>query len=63
VKGVGAGVFESRIDFGPGYRIYFGKDGGELVILLGGGTKKRQQSDIETAHARWHDYKRRKKGN
>jgi putative addiction module killer protein len=38
-KGVGAGVFESRIDFGPGYRVYFGKDGDTLVILLGGGTK------------------------
>jgi len=60
VKGVGAGVFECRIDFGPGYRVYFGKDGERLVILLGGGTKKRQQQDIETAAARWQDYKRRK---
>jgi putative addiction module killer protein len=40
-KGVGAGVYEYRIDFGPGYRIYFGKDGDALVILIGGGTKKR----------------------
>jgi len=39
-KGVGAGVHECRIDFGPGYRVYFGKDGDRLVILLGGGTKK-----------------------
>src|SRR5205823_3102542 len=39
VKGVGAGVFECRIDFGPGYRVYFGKDGEAVVILLGGGTK------------------------
>jgi len=38
-KGVGAGVYEYRIDFGPGYRIYFGKDGDQLVILVGGGTK------------------------
>jgi putative addiction module killer protein len=60
VKGVGSGVFECRIDFGPGYRVYFGKDGERLVILLGGGTKKRQQQDIETALARWQDYKRRK---
>jgi len=60
VKGVGAGVFEYRIDFGPGYRVYFGKDGDTLVILLGGGTKKRQQQNIETAHHRWADYKRRK---
>ena len=42
VKGVGSGVFEYMIDFGPGYRIYFGRDGGQLVILLAGGTKKRQ---------------------
>jgi putative addiction module killer protein len=40
-KGIGEGVLECRIDFGPGYRIYFGKDGDALVILLGGGTKKR----------------------
>lgn len=60
VKGVGAGVYEYRIDFGPGYRIYFGKDGERLVILLGGGTKKRQQDDIAAAHALWQDYKRRK---
>ncbi len=59
-KGVGAGVYEYRIDFGPGYRIYFGKDGERLVILVGGGTKKRQGQDINTALARWQDYKRRK---
>jgi putative addiction module killer protein len=41
VKGVGSGVFEYRIDFGPGHRIYFGKDGEQLVIVLGGGSKKR----------------------
>jgi putative addiction module killer protein len=45
-KGIGEGVFECRIDFGPGYRIYFGKDGDAVVILLGGGTKKRRQEDI-----------------
>ena len=60
VKGVGHGVLEFRIDYGPGYRIYFGKDGKKLVILLAGGTKKRQQQDIEAAHQRWLDYKRRK---
>ena len=48
-KGIGEGVFECRIYFGPGYRIYFGKDGDTLVILLGGGTKKRQQKDIVNA--------------
>jgi putative addiction module killer protein len=61
VKGVGAGVFEYKIDFGPGYRIYFGKDGDRLVILIGGGTKKRQQQDISAAHECWAAYKRRKK--
>lgn len=60
VKGVGAGVFEYRIDFGPGYRVYFGKDGETVVILLGGGTKKRQDNDIAAAHERWADYKKRK---
>lgn len=60
VKGVGSGVFECRIDFGPGYRIYFGKDGERLVILLGGGSKKRQQHDIKAALVNWQDYKRRK---
>lgn len=60
VKGVGAGVLECKIDFGPGYRVYFGKDGEKLVILLGGGTKKRQQKDIEEAQALWQEYKRRK---
>src|SRR5882672_2421627 len=59
-KGVGAGVFEYRIDFGPGYRIYFGKDGERLVILLGGGSKKGQQRDIRNAISRWRDYKDRK---
>src|SRR5438270_1597869 len=61
VKGVGSGVFEYTIDFGPGYRIYFGKDGESLVILIGGGTKKRQQEDIAAAIECWAAYKRRKK--
>lgn len=59
-KGVGGGLFEACIDFGPGYRVYFGRDGDLLVILLGGGTKQRQQEDIETARALWKDYKARK---
>lgn len=60
-KGVGGGVLEYRLDFGPGYRVYFGRDGDVLVILLAGGTKKRQQRDIEAAQARWAAYKRRKR--
>lgn len=59
-KSVGGGVHEYKIDFGPGYRIYFGKDGDQLIILVGGGTKKQQQRDIEAAIIRWQDYKRRK---
>ena len=61
VVGVGAGVFEYRLDFGPGYRIYLGKDGETLIILLGGGTKKRQQKDIEAAKSLWKQYKQRKR--
>src|SRR3954454_23588473 len=60
VKGVGAGVLEYRIDFGPGYRIYFGRDGDVIIVLLGGGTKRGQQRDIETAKSRWADYRQRK---
>ena len=60
VKPVGSGVSERRIDFGPGYRVYFGQDGPMLVILLAGGTKKRQQSDVDRAKGYWADYKRRK---
>ena len=55
-KSVGPGVLEYRIDSGPGYRIYFGRDGEALIVLLGGGTKRRQQGDIETAKRLWRDY-------
>jgi putative addiction module killer protein len=61
VKGVGSGVFEYRIDFGPGYRIYFGKEGNRLIILLGGGSKQRQNRDIQRAMDCWADYRNRKK--
>jgi len=60
-KSVGTGVFELRLDFGPGYRVYFGKDGDRLVILLAGGSKKRQQADIDAAKSFWAEYKRRKR--
>jgi putative addiction module killer protein len=61
VKSVGHGVLECRLDFGPGYRVYFGRDGDALVILLTGGTKRRQQRDIEAAVEHWADYRRRKR--
>lgn len=61
VKPVGQGVSEYKLTFGPGYRVYFGKDGDRLVILLGGGTKKRQGRDIENAQLLWKTYKQRKK--
>ena len=62
VKGVGAGVPELKIDFGPGYRVYFGKDGERIVILLAGSAKKRQSAAIAGAQAAWIEYKRRKGG-
>jgi putative addiction module killer protein len=60
-KTIGEGVLEYRIDWGPGYRVYFGRDGDTLVILLTGGTKQRQQRDIAQAKELWADYKRRRK--
>ena len=54
------GIGEYKIDWGPGLRIYLAKDGLKIVILIGGGTKKRQQQDIDQAVALWEDYKRRK---
>ena len=53
-------MFERKLDFGPGYRIYFGKDGDTVVILLGGSSKQRQQDAIEAAKERWVDYRRRR---
>src|SRR3989338_5493446 len=54
-KSVGQGVFEYRIDFGPGYRIYFAHHGHQWIVLLGGGSKQGQQRDIRTAKQRWKD--------
>lgn len=60
-KSVGSGVKEARLHFGPGYRLYYGVDGDELIILLTGGTKRRQERDIAVAQGYWRDYKTRKK--
>ncbi len=54
------GIGECKIDFGPGWRIYLARDGLQVIVLLGGGSKKRQQKDIERAVDLWEDYKRRK---
>jgi len=63
-KSVGSGVRERIIEFGPGYRVYFGRVGDTWVILLGGGTKKRQQKDIDTAKTHWTHYKaKQRQGN
>jgi putative addiction module killer protein len=54
------GIGECRLDWGPGYRIYIGREGDRLILLLGGGTKKSQQKDIDKALALWETYKRRR---
>lgn len=61
VKWIGGGLGEYRIDWGPGYRLYLTQDGADLVILFVGGTKKRQQDDIERAEILLLEYKQRKK--
>jgi len=58
-RGVGKGVFELRIDVGPGYRVYFGREGTVVIMLLCGGDKRSQQRDIERAQAYWADYQER----
>lgn len=61
VKPVGGGVSEMRIDYGPGYRIYFAEQDGTLIILLSGGTKKSQQADIKRAKRLFAEWKEAKK--
>lgn len=57
------GIGEYKIDWGSGLRIYLAKDGLKIIILIGGGTKKRQQQDIDQAVMLWEDYKCRKASN
>jgi len=60
-KSVGAGVSELRIPYGPGYRVYYGRQGDAIVLLLCGGDKRTQSRDIDVAQDRWQDYLRRSK--
>ena len=59
-KALREGVFELRLDFGPGYRVYYGREGRTIIILLGGGSKRRQDADIAAAVERWKRYKQMK---
>ena len=61
-KALGHGIWESKVDHGPGYRIYFGREGRTVVILLMGGSKHRQDRDIKRAKVFWQDYLRRQNG-
>jgi putative addiction module killer protein len=56
-KSVGGGIWEARLHFGPGYRIYYALDGRELIVLLCGGDKSTQANDIRTAREYWDDYR------
>lgn len=56
---VGEGVFEYKIDYGPGYRLYLAHDGAKYILLLGGGDKRQQSSEIKSAKERWAKYKLR----
>ncbi len=60
-RSVGEGVHELKVDYGPGYRVYFARDGERIALLLLGGEKASQGKDILKAKEFWQDYKRRKK--
>ena len=59
-KSLREGVFEMRLDFGPGYRVYYGREGRNIIILLSGGSKRRQDADIAAAVELWKRYKQTK---
>jgi putative addiction module killer protein len=59
-KSIGGGLWELRLDFGPGFRIYYGVDDQTVIVLLSGGDKSTQAKDIRIAREHWQDYLRRK---
>lgn len=61
VRSLRGGVSELRIDYGPGYRAYFGRDGQTVIVLLCGGDKRKQEADIKRAVELWKEYENRKK--
>jgi putative addiction module killer protein len=63
IKGVGSGLMEMRLQFGPGYRIYMAREGDTCILLLGGGTKRRQQDDIAAAGLRLREHRKGKRQN
>ncbi len=61
IRAVGEGVRELKVDYGPGYRVYFAQEGAHIILLLLGGDKSNQEKDIEAAKKSWNDHKRRKR--
>lgn len=61
VEALKDGVFEIKMDFGPGYRVYFGEDGDSLILLICGGDKSSQKKDIQRAKDLWREYEKNKK--
>ena len=60
VRALKDGIFEIKIDFGPGYRVYFGEDGRQIIVLLVAGDKSSQRKDIQKAKQYWQNYEKNK---
>ena len=61
VEFCGEGVWELRVDWGPGYRVYYARSGRQIILLLLGGDKRKQDQDIKRAKEYWHEYQQRSK--